>query len=550
MKYVRTWALFAVLLALCSPVAAQWQAPNHSVPVGRGSGATGFSSALPGAAGRPLISNGGTVDPLFGVAGTNGGGTGADNSTNSAGDLLTSNGTNGSFVHTALNAMCSILPSACTQVFGFTRIGWYGAKCDAVYSSSQNAASNPTTLTIGSGSTTLLSTGSVFTSADAGKSIWVPGAGVAGVGLSTTISAFVDASHVVLATGASTAVTTFTPTNASPFVYGTDDTTAIQAAFAGTPVGGVLYISAQTTGCLIKQQGANTYSLLQDHPFSIRGSGRYSTLMTDPSIPATVDNIRTSTGQFDWSSIVWEGFSIGDAPSWIPFTAQMYTRHGKRGLALVDNASFTFINTTIRNVQIGESGNDYSVYMGNGTSSPSTNNLITESEIWGGIRFQLVSDSNRIFSNRLLGTSTFGGSFEFVVGSGRFDFMFNNVTWTGGTHIESGIKITLDHNYFEELFATTGANNAMVDWNGGTGTITAPSFEDNIVNAAVSSTSTPVRYNNVGAGGVFGKNVIITSTARTGVASTVNINCSAPNTWIGVGTHFSTALASPNPFAC
>lgn len=58
--------VFAVLLALCSPAAAQWQTPNHSVPVGQGGGAIGFNSAVPSVAGQPLRSTGTAADPAFG----------------------------------------------------------------------------------------------------------------------------------------------------------------------------------------------------------------------------------------------------------------------------------------------------------------------------------------------------------------------------------------------------------------------------------------------------------------------------------------------------
>jgi hypothetical protein len=51
--------------ALCSSTFAQWQTPNHSVPVGQGGGFTGFRSAGPGAANLPLVGQGASSDPLF-----------------------------------------------------------------------------------------------------------------------------------------------------------------------------------------------------------------------------------------------------------------------------------------------------------------------------------------------------------------------------------------------------------------------------------------------------------------------------------------------------
>lgn len=462
------------------------------------------------------------------------------------GTTVTASGNTVTIASTAINTLCSLAPTLCTAAFGYTNIMWYNAKCNGVYASNQNAAYSSTNLSIASGSTTLLSTGSTFTSADVGKSVWVPGAGVASAGLSTTISAFIDSTHVSLALAAGTAITTFAATQANPFVYGTDDTTAIQAAMTATPTGGDLRIPGSTTGCLIKQQGGNAYALLQDHPFSIRGTGHFSNLMTDPSIPATVDNLLVQTGSFgDWSNITWESFSIGDSASFFPPTLLMYTRHGKRGLALVDNASAALISTNVRNMTIGESSNDYSLYLGNpsGLSGAQHNNIGPTNKIWGGVKFDLVADSNRIFMNTLQGSSTFGGIFSFVPGAGKFEFSSNNVTWAGGFKLESGTMPSIVHNYFEELYATSESNNAMVDFNGAVGTIAVPTFWDNIINSSVSTTATPVRYAN-SSGGVFGANYIATSNSRTHVTSVASLSCIAPNNWIGAGTHFSTALAN------
>lgn len=64
MKMLR-YATFAGLLFAAAPAFAQWQVPTHSVPVGEGIGVTGFNSAVPSAAGLPLVSNGAAADPSF-----------------------------------------------------------------------------------------------------------------------------------------------------------------------------------------------------------------------------------------------------------------------------------------------------------------------------------------------------------------------------------------------------------------------------------------------------------------------------------------------------
>lgn len=58
------------------------------------------------------------------------GGTGANTSVNSAGQILGSNGTNGSWVPTTVNALCTFAPTSCARVAGFVNIAWYGAVCD------------------------------------------------------------------------------------------------------------------------------------------------------------------------------------------------------------------------------------------------------------------------------------------------------------------------------------------------------------------------------------------------------------------------------------
>jgi hypothetical protein len=56
----------AALLLVGTPAFAQWQTPNHSVPIGKGSGYQGFGAAVPGTAGQPFVSTGPTTDPAFG----------------------------------------------------------------------------------------------------------------------------------------------------------------------------------------------------------------------------------------------------------------------------------------------------------------------------------------------------------------------------------------------------------------------------------------------------------------------------------------------------
>jgi hypothetical protein len=65
LSFVRPLAgAFFIALMSAGNVAAQWQVPDHSVPIGRGAG-TGFKNAAPGAVGGVLTSNGESADPTF-----------------------------------------------------------------------------------------------------------------------------------------------------------------------------------------------------------------------------------------------------------------------------------------------------------------------------------------------------------------------------------------------------------------------------------------------------------------------------------------------------
>lgn len=67
MKFGRLEAVLFVLfnLLVSSPAAAQWQTPNHSVPIGRGAGVIGFGSVAPGITDLPMLSSGASADPSF-----------------------------------------------------------------------------------------------------------------------------------------------------------------------------------------------------------------------------------------------------------------------------------------------------------------------------------------------------------------------------------------------------------------------------------------------------------------------------------------------------
>jgi hypothetical protein len=172
MKLRATLLLVSALVALTTPLGAQWQVPDHTIPIGRGPGFSGFKNATPGAAGQVLRSNGASVDPSFGAPG----------------------------VHTPED---------------------FAANGDAI-------RLNSSSVTIGAGSTALTVVGANFQVADIGKVISIQSAGAAAAYHTTTIAARTSATQVTLSVAAVTAVAGV----AKEVVYGTDNTTAFQNACA------------------------------------------------------------------------------------------------------------------------------------------------------------------------------------------------------------------------------------------------------------------------------------------------------------------------------
>lgn len=144
------------------------------------------------------------------------GGTGANNSINSANDVLASNGANGNFVHTALltliNTICTASPATCGNLFGYISPYWFGAVCDGT--------TNDTTAL------------QAAVTAAAGKVLLIPSS--AGCVTHTTLQ--LSSNTVIKGTGRDTASIIGTTTGANPIFYmpGTSNVTIQDLACTGT----------------------------------------------------------------------------------------------------------------------------------------------------------------------------------------------------------------------------------------------------------------------------------------------------------------------------
>lgn len=101
--------------------------------------------------------------------------------------------------------------------------GVYNVK-DTPFSATGNGVLQPSCAISSSSANLTCAGGASFAAGDVGKVICVSGAGASGAPLVTTILTFTDATHVVLNANAGTTVST------GIVHYGTDDTTAVQAA--------------------------------------------------------------------------------------------------------------------------------------------------------------------------------------------------------------------------------------------------------------------------------------------------------------------------------
>lgn len=86
----------------------------------------------PIALGTNLSIPGGTLTYTAPIAPTTLGGTGANTSVNSAGQVLASNGTNSNWVGTTIDVICGYTPGLCAKAFGCSQISWFGGVGDGV----------------------------------------------------------------------------------------------------------------------------------------------------------------------------------------------------------------------------------------------------------------------------------------------------------------------------------------------------------------------------------------------------------------------------------
>jgi hypothetical protein len=188
---------------------------------------------------------------------------------------------------------------------------------------------------ITSGTAALTVAGASFTSADVGKSIIVTGAGAAGAALVTSILSFTSGTQVTLNANAGTTLTASTQTVA----YGTNDTTAIQAAItAAVASGAAVYIP--------RGQYTITTALSVTAAIKIYGDGPYESVITPiPSVSGIAIAINNSPKYY---GPTLEDFGIS-------YPAQALA--GSDGAITATSASFEVNGSYYKNLHINQAFN-------------------------------------------------------------------------------------------------------------------------------------------------------------------------------------------------
>ena len=250
---------------------------------------------------------------------------------------------------------------------------------------------------------TLTVTGASFTSADVGKAISVTGAGSGGAEFVTTIKTYTSATQVVLNGTSSTGLSSSTQT----VNYGTDDTTAVQAAFTAAQNAatsgivffphGLYFLNSQITGTFSDNRYASIGAVGEGPEASIlywpASSGMAITL-NYPNQSFRVRELTFVTGTNSALSPNYTGLSISGydtSPSTqsdisdVTFRGLIGTTHyWQTDVSVFGTSLILFSNDWF--VAPNDVSNKYSVVISNGSgSNESVYNFIGSNWSGGGI---------------------------------------------------------------------------------------------------------------------------------------------------------------------
>ncbi len=281
-----------------------------------------------------------------------------------------------------------------------------------------------------------------------------------------------------------------------------DQRAALQAAIDATPLYGTLLIQPTTHPIMVGPSGSGYCLRIDQRPINIQGDGKNGWLGQLASVNNTDDFIRI----VPYAGGIWESFSmrnlfIGNSNGLRRGKSAIVVDTTTNAAALLTGAVFENIYTfdSVAGHNLGASFTHLNTSIANpngGMVCTTIRNCI----LLGGLSFQATGDHNCVERCQIAGAYA-GIAVTMVNGtSGRsanFGLIRNNITLPGGTIIDSGTKVTIQGNTFEQTVLSTEPNNAVLDITGGSYQVDVINILDNNIGVTAGLTTIPIRLVNV-----------------------------------------------------
>lgn len=231
----------------------------------------------------------------------------------------------------------------------------------------------------------------------------------------------------------------------------TNDQPAIQNIINSLTSGGIVFFPV--ADYLLK--GTGTELLLITKPIRLVGTGFYSKLKIDSSVPNTTDVIRispsTSFGK-DLSGI--DGLQI------VPVSGTP----AQHGIHLDVTNSGQYLSRYVIERNFIQALGGRGVYLSNPTNLDGFfASVIRDNLIYGGMYFERLGDSINIERNTITGSNTGIQIPSITSGATVINIVDNNITSDGGAiKVDAGNIVKIEGNQMEQVNVYTGATDAMV----------------------------------------------------------------------------------------
>jgi Pectate lyase superfamily protein len=325
----------------------------------------------------------------------------------------------------------------------------------------------------------------------------------------------------------------------------TDDTAAIAAAIAATPVGGTLFFP--TGNYLVSGSGSAFFTItnlihVEGAGSGVQGGGG-TTFLLAAGTPTTRDLFHivgvTDTTIRGYS---FKNFNVGTVSG----SGGRHVFHFDTTAGTTTNFAEVLIDSVTMPTAVSAGGN--SVFLNNGigtnTNGGTFNFTIQNCFIGGGLKFLNAGDTLRVLNNVITGPNT-GVICQQIAGAGQLIVSGNNITSSAGAiRVDQGISPVIVFNEVESG-GTTEANNALVDITGDVASISSPKIINNQIQG-ISGTPTLIRIARA-AGAFIDGNRLATASAYAHIVNTVDAigtTVGAGNTFLGGGPNIADSGAA------